>query len=265
MGLSLVAAVLLLSLLTITSFSQSSDSELQIPSWIKNNAKWWAEGKIGDSDFVQGIQYLIKQQIMQVPQTQPKESGSQQIPLWVKSNAGWWADGKISDNDFVAGIQYLIQINIIKIEVEQNMMLSSASFENEKLIPAEYTCDGDDVSPPLTITEVPKNAKSLALIMDDPDAPVGTFTHWVVWNILPQKSQFAKGEQVQFKQGSTDFGSTGYGGPCPPSGTHRYFFKLYALDSMLDLKDNTTKKDLEKAMIGHIIEQATLIGKYSRS
>ena len=265
MKLSLVATVLLLSLLTITSFSQSSGSELQIPSWIKNNAKWWADGKIGDSDFVQGIQYLIKQKIMQVPQTQSKESGSQQIPLWVKSNAGWWADGKISDNDFVAGIQYLIQINIIKIQVEQNMKLSSASFENEKFIPFEYTCDGEDLSPPLTIVNVPKNAKSLALIMDDPDAPVGTFTHWVVWNISPQKSQFTKGEQVQFPQGSTDFGSIGYGGPCPPSGTHRYFFKLYALDSMLDLKDGTTKKDLEKAMTSHIIEQATLIGKYSRS
>ena len=264
MRLSLVAFAVLSLLISIGSFNQSS-YELQIPSWIKNNAKWWAEGQIGDSDFVHGIQYLIEQKIMQVPQTESKESSSKQIPTWVKNNAGWWADGKISDGDFVSGIQYLIQINIIKIDLEKNMKLSSTAFENEKLIPSEHTCDGEDLSPPLTITEAPKNAKSLALIMDDPDAPMSTFTHWVVWNISLEKSQFVKGEQLQFPEGKTDFGSTGYGGPCPPSGTHRYFFKLYALDSTLDLKSGSTKNDLEKAMTGHIIEQATLIGKYSRS
>lgn len=264
MRLAVVSLMLLLlfGIITIQSFG----SESQIPLWIKNNAKWWSEGSIEDSDFVQGIQYLIQKGVMKIPETKSSDSqSSQQIPTWVKNNAGWWADNKISDSDFVSGIQYLIQINIIRIQFEESMKIASTAFANEKTIPAEYTCDGEDLSPPLTITGVPGNAKSLALIMDDPDAPVGTFTHWVVWNISPQKTQFAKGEQLQFQQGKTDFGSTGYGGPCPPSGTHRYFFKLYALDSMLDLKAGSTKKDLEKAMTAHIIEQASLIGKYSRS
>ena len=101
--------------------------------------------------------------------------------------------------------------------------------------------------------------------MDDPDAPSGTFTHWTVWNIPPDKSQFAKGEKIIFSQGKTGFGKTGYGGPCPPSGTHRYFFKIYALDTLLNLNESSKKEDLEQAMKGHIIAQATLVGKYSRS
>ena len=144
------------------------------------------------------------------------------------------------------------------------MKLSSNAFENNGMIPQIYTCDGEDVSPPLKITAVSDKAKSLALIMDDPDAPMGTFTHWIIWNIPTQKSQFTKGENLEFPQGRTDFGSVGYGGPCPPSGSHRYFFKLYALDSSLELEHGSTKKDLEAAMANHIIEQVTLIGKYSR-
>ncbi|OLE40671.1 MAG: hypothetical protein AUF74_00215, partial [Thaumarchaeota archaeon 13_1_20CM_2_38_5] len=125
--------------------------------------------------------------------------------------------------------------------------------------------DGADLSPPLSISAVPKNAKSLALIMDDPDAPSGTFTHWTVWNIPADKSQFAKGEKIIFQQGKTGFGKAGYGGPCPPSGTHRYFFKLYALDVVLDLDQSTKVKDLEDAINSHIIKQTLLVGKYSRS
>jgi Raf kinase inhibitor-like YbhB/YbcL family protein len=144
------------------------------------------------------------------------------------------------------------------------MKISSPAFENNGLIPSEYTCDGSDISPPLVISEVPEEAKSLAIIMDDPDAPMDTFTHWVVWNISPQKTQFAEGENISFPQGKTSFGSKSYGGPCPPGGTHRYFFKLYALDLVLNLREGSSKADLEKTMRGHILSEANLIGRYSR-
>ena len=144
------------------------------------------------------------------------------------------------------------------------MKLSSEAFENEGIIPSEYTCDGADISPQLSISDVPNSAKSLALIMDDPDAPMGTFVHWVVWNISPEKSTIDKGEKLQEPQGITSFGNSEYGGPCPPSGTHRYFFKLYALDSILDIAGDSNKQALEKAMEDHIIEQTSLMGKYSR-
>jgi len=144
------------------------------------------------------------------------------------------------------------------------MKLSSEAFENEGMIPSEYTCDGADISPQLSISDVPNSAKSLALIMDDPDAPMGTFVHWVVWNISPEKSTIDKGEKLQELQGITSFGNSEYGGPCPPSGTHRYFFKLYALDTILDIAGDSNKQALEKAMKDHIIEQTRLMGKYSR-
>lgn len=150
------------------------------------------------------------------------------------------------------------------------MELTSAAFKPGEMIPAKYTCDGPDVSPSLTWSDPPAGTKSLALISDDPDAPVGTWVHWVVWNIpatghsleenLPKKESLPNGT----KQGTTDFRRIGYGGPCPPSGTHRYFFKLYALDTTLNLAASTTKKDLEKAIQGHILAQAELMGKYRR-
>jgi hypothetical protein len=142
--------------------------------------------------------------------------------------------------------------------------LSSSAFENGRSIPGEYTCDEADVSPPLTFGEIPENAKSLALIMDDPDAPMGTWVHWVIWNILPNITGLSKGENITFPQGTNDFGKQEYGGPCPPSGTHRYFFKLYALDTMLELEAGATKNQLEEAMSGHIIAQGQLMGTYSR-
>jgi len=143
-----------------------------------------------------------------------------------------------------------------------NMKISSPAFENEGTIPAEYTCDGTDVSPPLTFTNLPNNTKSLALIVDDPDA--NTWVHWLVWNIPPNTTGFSKGENIAFLQGKNDFGNQKYDGPCPPSGTHRYFFKLYALDTMLDLKSGATRAQSEAAMSGHIIEKAQLIGTYSK-
>ncbi len=138
-------------------------------------------------------------------------------------------------------------------------------FLNNEAIPSKYTCDGENVSPPLEISGIPVNAKSLALIADDPDAPSGTWVHWVVWNIPFSGTMESIKENVKIGlEGTSDFGTLGYGGPCPPSGTHRYFFKIYALDTELDLKEGSTKKQLEAAMQGHTIEKAELVGLYSK-
>jgi len=142
--------------------------------------------------------------------------------------------------------------------------ITSPAFEHEGKIPSKYTCDGKDISPPLRFEDVPKGAASLALVMDDPDAPMGTFDHWVVWNIPPETRSVEEGREPSGVQGKTSFGRMGYGGPCPPRGVHRYFFKLYALDTVLNLPAGSRKKDLEEAMKGHVIEQAVLMGKYSR-
>jgi hypothetical protein len=145
------------------------------------------------------------------------------------------------------------------------MTITSPAFKNNKHIPAKYTCDGENVNPPLEIKDVPGNAQSLVLISDDPDAPGGTWVHWTVWNIDPKTTEIAENSVPEGAvEGVTDFGKPGYGGPCPPPGTHRYFFKLFALDTKLDLSENTTAKDLEAAMEGHIIEKAELIGLYRR-
>ena len=144
------------------------------------------------------------------------------------------------------------------------MKLTSPAFENKQEIPSEYTCDGSDTSPELNIADVPENAKSLVLICDDPDAPVGIWDHWVVFNIPTDTTKIAKGTEPSGVAGKNSWGKTGYGGPCPPSGTHRYFFKLYALDTTLDLKEGSDKKDIESAMKGHVIAQAELMGTYSR-
>ena len=142
-------------------------------------------------------------------------------------------------------------------------MKISSAFENNGKIPKKYTCDGANVSPPLKISNVPKNAKSLALILDDPGAPSGTFTHWIVFGISPKKTQFVEGEKKGFTEGITGLGKPGYVGPCPPSGVHRYFFKLYALDFPVDISTKS-KQELITAMQNHIIQTATLTGKYSR-
>ena len=159
------------------------------------------------------------------------------------------------------------KINLVPQQTQKEvdtMNIISPEFENNKPIPAEFTCDDADISPPLYILSVPKNAQSLALIMDDPDAPMGTFVHWVVWNIPPNTTEIKKGEAIPWPQGRTDFGKRGYGGPCPPGGTHRYFFKLYAIDTKLSLPPGSTKRDVLKAIEGHIIAEAQLIGTYTR-
>lgn len=144
------------------------------------------------------------------------------------------------------------------------MKITSPAFQNNQRIPAQYTCDGENVNPPLTITDVPTGAKSLVLIMDDPDSPTGTWDHWIVFNIPVATTEILEGQEPAGVQGKTSFGEVGYGGPCPGSGEHRYFFKFYALDRQLDLQEGASKKEVEQAMEGHIVEQEKLVGKYER-
>lgn len=145
------------------------------------------------------------------------------------------------------------------------MIIASEAFHNDEYIPGKYTCDGLNMNPPLRFAEIPEGTLSLALIADDPDAVSGDWSHWVVWNIRPdtsavQENSVPAGATV----GKNDFGNNGYGGPCPPSDTHHYEFKLYALDTMLGLPKNTGKKELMEAMQGHVIIEAKLTGLYSR-
>lgn len=145
------------------------------------------------------------------------------------------------------------------------MKISSSAFLNNQQIPSIYTCDGENVSPPLSFSEVPKNAKSLVLIVDDPDAPAKIWVHWVVFNIDPAISEVLQNSVPKAGvEGMTDFGKPGYGGPCPPAGTHRYFFKLYALDTVFNLPQNSDKKAVEEAMKGHILDSTELVGLYER-
>jgi Raf kinase inhibitor-like YbhB/YbcL family protein len=153
---------------------------------------------------------------------------------------------------------------------KMDIKIMSSAFEEGDLIPAKYTCDGADISPPLQWDAVPEGTKSTALISDDPDAPMGTWVHWILWNLPADTKELAENVPADeilpngARQGTTDFGKIGYGGPCPPSGTHRYFFKIYALDTELDLAAGARKAELVKAMEGHILGQGQLIGKYKR-
>ena len=148
--------------------------------------------------------------------------------------------------------------------------IKSPAFENNGVIPKQYTCDGINLSPSLSWSGISEGTKSLVLISDDPDAPAGTWTHWIMYNIPPLSKGLQDGVLPmqnlphEAKQGLNDFKKIGYGGPCPPSGTHRYFFKLYALDTKLNLEGSATKKKLEDAMKGHVLTEAQIIGKYSR-
>ena len=150
------------------------------------------------------------------------------------------------------------------------MKLTSKAFDPNSIIPPKFTCDGEDISPPLSWSEPPKDTKSLALICEDPDAPGKIWVHWVIYNLPPSTRSLPEAVPGGSKiaggglQGVNDFKKLSYGGPCPPGGTHRYFFKLYALNRMLDLKSGAPKTELEGAMKGHIIEQGELIGYYSR-
>jgi Raf kinase inhibitor-like YbhB/YbcL family protein len=148
---------------------------------------------------------------------------------------------------------------------QENMKISSPVFGPNQLIPKKYTCDGENINPPLKIEDTPKEAKSLVLIVDDPDAPVGTWDHWLVWNIDPKTEEINENSVPEKAVlGTNDFGKLPYGGPCPPSGSHRYFFKIYALDTILELPQGVKKEALVKAMENRILDQSELIGRYSR-
>jgi Raf kinase inhibitor-like YbhB/YbcL family protein len=154
---------------------------------------------------------------------------------------------------------------------KENMQLTSTAFTHGAAIPVKHTCDAADLSPPLKWSGVPTGAKSLVLIVDDPDAPVGTWVHWVLYDLPPTVSEMPEGVTKAEttpdggKQGRNDFKRLGYGGPCPPPGApHRYFFKLYALDKPLELKAGATKKEVERAMDKHVLAQAELMGTYQR-
>lgn len=150
------------------------------------------------------------------------------------------------------------------------MNIQSSAFKNNEAIPEKYTCDGEEINPSLTFSDVPQTAQSLALTMTDPDAPSGEWVHWVVWNINPKTSEVAEGSipdnGIQGQTSANEGGGPvyGYGGPCPPSGTHRYVFRLYALDSMMDIDIETGVNELKEAMRGHIIAESELIGTYTR-
>lgn len=147
-----------------------------------------------------------------------------------------------------------------------NMQLTSSAFKDKEKIGIQYTCDAEDINPPLAFSKVPENAQSLALTLTDPDAPVGTFTHWTIWNIPPETIVIEPRKVPEGSiQGKNGFGQNKYNGPCPPTGEHRYIFTLYALDTKLELDKNIFRDDLENAMKGHILEKTSLTGKYSRS
>ena len=144
----------------------------------------------------------------------------------------------------------------IKLEVR------SVAFSNNGHIPPRYTCEGEDINPPLEVLNIPEGTKTLALIVEDPDAPRGTFDHWLVWNIFPNE---AIAEQSNpGVSGRNSFGTIGYGGPCPPSGSHRYYFKVYALDTSLNLLAGADKKTLQEAMNGHILAEGSLMGHFQK-
>jgi len=145
----------------------------------------------------------------------------------------------------------------------KELKVSSKAFRDGEYIPDKYSCDGANINPPLDIEHIPDNAISLVLIVDDPDAPIGTWVHWIAWNI--PVTHHIKENEIHGIEGYNDFQQHHYGGPCPPSGTHRYFFKVYALDALLDLPAHSNKMQLEKAMSEHILAFGELIGLYKKT
>ena len=161
----------------------------------------------------------------------------------------------------VVGVVIFRSVAVTSRKLPTLMTITSFAFANNQVMPVSFTCRGDGHNPPLTISGVPAGAVSLALIMDDPDAPAGDFVHWTVWNIKPSTTQIDEGSApAQATEGQNSLGQVGYVAPCPPSDTHHYHIKLYALDLKLESNEQSTKDDLLKAMVGHIIDQAEMIG-----
>ena len=144
----------------------------------------------------------------------------------------------------------------------KKLLVQSSAFSHNGHIPSKYTCEGENINPPIEIGDVPDDTKALALIVEDPDAPSGVFTHWVVWNILP--SDTIEEKTRAGISGMNDFHKTGYGGPCPPSGTHRYYFRVYALDKMLRISAGESKNALLEGMQGHILAFGEIMGRYRK-
>lgn len=174
---------------------------------------------------------------------------------------------------FMAALAVAVVLPAAADRTEEEAMsieVTSSAFVHEGLIPRRYTCDGEDISPPLVWRGLPEGTMSLALIVDDPDAPRRTWVHWVIFNLPPGSGNLPENVPPQLslpgdsRQGMNDFGRVGYGGPCPPAGMHRYYFRIYALDSLLDLAPGSTKEALLKAMAGHILGEGELMGKYRR-
>ena len=156
----------------------------------------------------------------------------------------------------------ILLIIIVATFVKTELIISSTAFQNNGMIPSKYTCEGANINPPLKISGIPANAKSVAIIVDDPDAPKGTFDHWVTWNIKPAET--IAENSAAGTAGKNGMGKDGYTGPCPPSGTHHYHFKVYALDQVLDLREGADKKALENVMKDHIVAYGELIGLYEK-
>ena len=174
--------------------------------------------------------------------------------------------------DRAGGLAWLLALGLVASG--RNVMameLKSQAFEDGGRIPSRYACDGDNFSPPLAWSGVPRNARSLVLIVEDPDAPSGVFDHWLLydlapdWNSLDINAGPKQGLPPGALEGKNSYGQLGWGGPCPPSGEHRYIFQLYALDVKLDLKAGASKQDLRQAMQGHVLDQGTLMGRYPKS
>lgn len=169
----------------------------------------------------------------------------------------WFTNNRLS--------QQPVSLPTPAIQTEEAFELQSSAFPAGGIIPAEYTCDGQDSRPPLTIRGVPPDTKSLAIVMYDPDAPGGTFVHWVAWNIPPETKELPVGPLPEgIKEGVNSFRSVGYQGPCPPSGTHRYIWRLYALRKILTLESNTTREQLETAVNTYVITQTELMARYTK-
>lgn len=199
---------------------------------------------------------------------------SKSLPIWGLSLGGLGicivlvgcqsavlSDQSINTTDFTPTITRptITQIN------HNTMQLTSSAFHHLDLIPSKYTCDGENIPPPLFISDVPDNTKSLAVVVDDPDAPGGDWVHWLVWDLNPQLVEIDSDKLPQAAVvGLNDFGQQSWGGPCPPSGTHRYQFTLYAVDTLLALENTTTKPQLLTALKGHILDQTMLVGLYKR-
>jgi len=161
---------------------------------------------------------------------------------------------------------FIVSLGIGQEVSKTGFKISSTAFENNGKIPSIYACDGTNINPPLKIENIPKEAKSLALVFDDIDAPRGSYVHWILWNIDPGVKEIKENSVPEGAiQGLNDFKKNNYGGPCPPGRAHKYVFKIYALDTRLNLNSNSTKKDLEKAMESHILSRAQMMGLYKKN